>query len=197
MGVSRYGIEYFPLQASSGVDTSIVSITGTGTDVITLEEAKLYMRVTNTREDDLITSMIDTSISEVERYLNSDILAKQRIMSLGYIDEPFKVYYAPIASIDSVVIDGETIAAGVDDGGYDLIGQNDPLIALPFLNAEKVVITYTTAGLQDNSHLNAKTIKQGLLSRIAWEYRSRDGMVKSDWKAKLSPYRRFAFHGTR
>ena len=172
---------------NTGGDLRVVS-TNTATEPITLAEAKAYIRITNTEEDTLITSMITNARMQCEKYLNSDILPKTRTLFLNYTDAPINLPYAPIATVDSVTVDGAVQAL---DEGYEILGLDNPLISLDQVTAEKVSITYTTAGISDIS------LYQGILAYIAWLYHGRDATMPTNWKAWLSPFKTYGYYGTR
>ena len=183
------------------MDIRIISTIGTE-EPVTLAEAKNYLRINNTQDDDLITSYITNARLRAERYLNSDIVSKQRLVYLLNIDQPINLMYAPIASIDMVTINGETQNEGE---GYDIRGLDNPLIEFDTYNdafnyrvnsysgnvAERVEITYTTAGL------DFSLIKPGVLALIAELYYGRTEPIKTNWRAFLSPFKSFGYYGTR
>ena len=160
-----------------------------GTDVVTLAEAKNYIRVTNTSEDTLITSMISNATRRIEAYINTDIVAKQRAMFLDRADEPFGLYYAPInTTIAPVVeVDGEVQTTGA----YEVIGLENPLIRLESTFAEKIKVTYTTKGIADDG------IKPAILCYVAYLYHGRDAMMSTNWKLFAAPYKLQQYYGTR
>lgn len=178
------------------VDNSVVSVTGT-TEPVTLAEAKNYLRINNTQDDDLITGLITNARTDAERYLNSDILAKQRRTHLTFYEDPINLYYAPIATVDSVTVEGQTLT--VDDE-YTVDGLNNPLVCLMNTAAEDVQITYTTAGITTLAEVPNDSIKWGVLALLAWKYYHRGAEEKgimTNWKSWLSPYKQFGYYGQR
>ena len=91
------------------MDNKIISTIGI-TEPVTLLEVKNYLRITNSRDDDFINSIIPNARIRAERYLNSDIVSKQRREYFDNICEAINLRYAPITQVDSVLIDGETMA---------------------------------------------------------------------------------------
>lgn len=175
------------------VDNTVVSVTGT-TEPVTLAEAKNYLRIDNTRDDDLITGLITNARTDAERFLNSDILAKQRRTHLNYFVEPINLWYSPIATVDGVTVEGTAL---VVDEGYTVEGLNNPLICLSDLIAEDVQITYTTAGITSLAEVDENSIKFGILALIAWKYYGRTAEVMTNWKAWLTPYKQEGYYGQR
>lgn len=191
-------------------DFRIVQTTGT-TEPITLDEVKNYLRLDNTADDTLITAMITNARLQAEKYLNSDILAKDREMFLTSIDEPFNLPYAPlnlqrdgdgVLTNFTVTVDGVVQTEGV---GFELLGLDNPRIRLntnieafgrggnrgDFSPAQRVNITYSTLGL-DNAMIN-----QGLLALCAWLYYGRTAKMGTNWKSWLSPFKTWGYYGTR
>ena len=168
-------------------DLRVVRETST-TEPVTLAEAKNYLRIVNSDDDALITSMITNARRQCERYLNSDIVPKERVVYYDYLSEDINLYYAPIASISSITVDG---VAQVADEGYELLGLDNPLVSLQNRIAEKVEITYTTAGLP------AEDVNIGVLACIAWLYYGRDAVMSTNYKAWLSPFKIFGYYGIR
>ena len=166
----------------------VISVTDnrTSADIVSLAEVKNYLRITNTTDDTEIQDMIDNSIDAVERYLEQDVFAKSRQMYVDSVCDSINLYYAPIdTSVDlSVRLGGEI----TDD--FEQLGVQDPLIKFQG-SRNDVLIAYTTKGITDLSK-----IKQGIKARVAWLYYGREAEMSTNWKAFLSPYRRFGFYGT-
>ena len=169
------------------MDNQIISTIGI-TEPVTLVEVKNYLRITNTRDDDYINSIIPNARIRAERYLNSDIVSKQRREYFAEISEAINLRYAPIASVDTVVIDGETMTVDTD---YTVEGLDNPLFKLEQSSADKVTITYTTAGI------DASLVKPGILALVAELYHSRTEKVTTNWRSFLSPFKVFGYHGVR
>ena len=175
----------------TGTDVKVVSTLTAPSSIVSLDQAKLYLSVTNTQEDVMITSMITSAILQAEKYLNSDILSKTRQMYLANVDEPINLYYAPILSVESVYLDGRL---QVEGEGYEVLGLDNPFITFNHVSAniaQKVLIEYTTAGISDES------VRQGILALVSYLYdRGNNGMT-TNWKAFLSPFKTFGYYGTR
>jgi len=169
------------------MDNQIINTIGV-TEPVTLVEVKNYLRITNTRDDDYINSIIPNARIRAERYLNSDIVSKQRREYFANISEAINLRYSPIASVDTVLIDGETMTVDTD---YTVEGLDNPLFKLEQGSADKVTITYTTSGI------DASLIKPGVLALVAELYHSRTEKVSTNWRSFLSPFKVFGFHGFR
>lgn len=186
------------------MDLKTLSTIGVADDIVTVADAKNYLRINNDVDDALILNIRNNAIMHCERYLNSDILAKQRQLFLSAIDEPINLPYAPIASVETVIVQGNTLTLGDD---YRILGLDNPYLTFEeesYLNAQpysnrtsrfvvrtELDITYTTTGLVDDM------VKQGVLCNIAWKYYQRDSKVPTNWKDFLSPFKIYGFYGTR
>lgn len=182
-------------------DYRIVRTIGT-TEPVSLDEAKLYLGIENSVEDNFITALIQNARLQAERFINSDIVAKERQLYLRRYDCPVNLPYAPVASVDSVSIDGVAQTLGE---GYEVDGLDNPFIAVGGLGdafargsevglglpTEKVQITYTTTGREDNM------INQGILALIDEMYSGPQMSMKTNWKRWLSPFKVHGYYGQR
>ena len=170
------------------MDLRIVRTIGT-TEPVTLAEVKNYLRLNNTQDDDLINDIIVNARLRAERYLNSDIVSKQRTVYVGEITDPINLYYAPVTTVDSVTVDGEALTVDQD---YYVRGFGNPLIEFEGAGPRRIVqITYTTSGL------NFIDIKQGILALCAELYYGRTEKYMTNWRSFLSPFKVNGFYGTR
>jgi hypothetical protein len=169
------------------MDNKIISTIGV-TEPVTLLEVKNYLRITNARDDDYINSIIPNARIRAEKYLNSDIVSKQRREYFACISEAINLRYSPIASVDSVLIDGEAMTVDTD---YTVEGLDNPLFKLEQSSADKVTITYTTAGI------DASLVKPGILALVAELYHSRTEKVTTNWRSFLSPFKVFGYYAIR
>jgi hypothetical protein len=169
------------------MDNQIISTIGI-TEPVTLVEVKNYLRITNTRDDDYINSIIPNARIRAERYLNSDIVSKQRREYFAEICEPINFRYSPVSTVDSVTIEGVTMIVDTD---YTVEGLDNPLFKLEQSSASKVAITYTTSGL------DSSLVKPGILALVAELYHSRTEKVTTNWRSFLSPFKVFGYYGVR
>ena len=160
-----------------------------GTNPVTLTEAKNYIRVTNTADDTLIQSIIENATKKIESWINTDIVSKERAVYLERVDEPFKLYYAPINSDADLTIEVDGVVQTSDT--YELKGLENPLICLQSSLTEKVKVTYTTKGISDVG------IKPAILAYAAFLYHGRDAMMSTNWKIFANLYKQQNYYGTR
>lgn len=170
------------------MDIRIISTIGT-TEPVTLAEVKNYLRLNNTQDDDLINDIIVNARMRAERYINSDIVSKQRQVYLPAVNEPIQLPYAPITSVDTVNINGT--AQTVNEGYFARGLEDNPRIEFNVGGADRVDITYTTSGL------DASLVKQGVLALCAELYYGRTEVYKTNWRSFLSPFKIFSYYGTR
>lgn len=142
-----------------------------GSEPVSLETAKEWLRVTTEDDDDVITDLITVARKRIEAYTLRSLVTKS-ITLTGYVDHNFMLPYAPISQISSVkYLDGQTIDTGVnewetlDPDEYQVIGYNDKQFRPQFTGTYE--ITYTTTA---NVDLGLKTdLKRVLL----WMYENR------------------------
>jgi len=136
----------------------------TGSEIVTTADVKLYSRIDTSADDTLIADMIKQSRIWCENYIGHDIVAKNRTVYFGALDQRVVLPFSPIASVSSVTVDGSTAT-------YKTYGLDDLEVELTNLPAEEVKITYITSG-QDDSLL-----KQAILQLVGTLYENRTDFV--------------------
>ena len=116
----------------------------TGSEIVTTSNAKDYMRVDTTADDTLIGQIVTEARIIIENYISKDIVAKTRSLYLSTVDERFVLPFSPIASIQSITVDGTVTT------DYTTYGLDDTIIELGDLPSEEVIVNYTTAGMSDS-----------------------------------------------
>ena len=139
-------------------DIKINSVTGS--EIITTQDVKDFVRIDTSADDTLIGRIIATSRLWCENYIGKDIVAKNRTFYLKEVDDRFTLPFSPIASISSVT--SEDIAVS-----YNSYGLDDTIIELKSLPAKEVKVTYVTTGLSDD------LVKNALLNLAATYYDNR------------------------
>lgn len=112
----------------------------TGSEIVSTEEAKTFIRVDISADDTIIGEMITTARIVCENFLGKDIVAKNRTVYIPFLNDRLNLPFAPVASISSVTVDDTTAT-------YKSKGLDKELIELDQLPAREVKITYVTAGL--------------------------------------------------
>ena len=138
-----------------------------GNEILSVQEVKDYVRIDTSADDALLLGMISQARIWCENYISRDIVSKNRtyyidITPSGLFDLPF----GPITSIEEVTIEGTATTA------YEILGLDNETIELDQGSAERVKITYITAGLNDS------LLKQAMLQLISTYYDNRAEFVE-------------------
>ena len=144
------------------IESNIVN-TLTG-EVVSLQEARNYIRVDSHDDDFLITRMIEQSRIVLENYLSADIVPKERKIYYSAVNELIYLPFSPVDTIDAVTVDGTTAT-------YSAKGVGNNIVELESTPAKEVLITYKTKGL-DNV-----LIKQTILQMTSTLYDQRNDFV--------------------
>lgn len=136
----------------------------TGSEIVTVSEAKLYTRIDTSADDTLIDDMITQARVFIENYISRDIVAKNRTYYVDQTNGLFDLPFAPIASVSSVTVEGESAT-------YDILGLDDYSIELHGGPSKHVKVTYVTAGINDSA------IKQAILQLVSTLYDNRADYV--------------------
>lgn len=133
----------------------------TGTEILTTQEVKDYVRIDTSSDDSIILAMITQARIWCENYISKDIVAKNRTYYLSHTNGVYDLPFGPVASISEITIDG---TATTD---YKILGLDNETIELDSSLAENVKSTYITLGLNDS------LIKQAMLQLISTYYDNR------------------------
>lgn len=131
-----------------------------GSELLTVQNVKDYVRIDTSADDTLIGQMIIQARIWCENYISRDIVSKNRTYYLDRTTGLFDLPFAPVSSISSLTIEGV-------NGDYTVLGLDNETIELDGGDAENVKVTYTTTGL-DNG-----LIKQAMLQLISTYYDNR------------------------
>ena len=121
----------------------------TGSELVNTATAKTYLRVDTSADDTLIGQMITQARIIIENYISKDIVAKTRKLYLASVDERFVLPFSPIASIQSITVEGTATTS------YETYGLDDTIVELNSLPSKEVIVSYTTAGLSDSFLIQA------------------------------------------
>ena len=131
-----------------------------GNEIITLGDVKNYVRIDSDDDNAIITNMITQARIWCENYISRDIVPKNRTYYMDSTSGLFDLPFAPVATIESVTVEGEAAT-------YTEYGLDDLSIELNGGPSNNVKITSTTAGLNDG------LIKQALLQMVSNYYDNR------------------------
>jgi len=138
-----------------------------GNEILSVQEVKDYVRIDTSADDALLSGMISQARIWCENYISRDIVSKNRTY---YIDTTanglFDLPFGPITSVEEITIDGTATTA------YEILGLDNETIELDQGSAERVKITYITAGLNDS------LLKQAMLQLISTYYDNRAEFVE-------------------
>ena len=158
----------------------------TGSEIVTVADAKAYIRIDTSDDDTLLGNMIKQARIWCENYISSDIVAKTRVYYLEFANDRFELPFSPVASITSATVEG-----GV--ASYDSYGANNEVLALKDLTAKDITITYVTTGQDD------ALLQQAILQLVSTYYDNRADFVvmqgvsfvevPANVKQILSPYK--------
>ena len=157
----------------------------TGSELLTTQEVKDFVRIDTTSDDTIISAMITQARIWCENYISKDIVAKNRSYYIDKTNGVFDLPFAPVASISEITIDGTATTS------YEVLGLDNETIELDAGPSERVKITYVTNGIND------ALIKQAMLQLISTYYDNRadfkTGTIVSDiptsTKSILSSYK--------
>ena len=161
--------------------------TVTGTEPISLEDAKLWLRVDGDSDDDLITSLITQTRELVEQYLNISIVDTTLEVEASPRIE-LVLPFGPVQSITSVTDQDSNDVTYTWNGFY--ISFESPVYSVTGGNTGYVTtVTTYDAGLGTiPAGLNL-----GLLEMLAWLYENRGDssgfMMALYQNQNLQPYR--------
>ncbi len=133
----------------------------TGSELLTTQNVKDYVRIDTTADDSIISAMITQARIWCENFISRDIVAKNRTYYLDETNGLFSLPFGPIASISSITIKG---TATTD---YEVLGLDNETIELDGGPAQQVKVTYVTTGQNDS------LIKQAMLQLISTYYDNR------------------------
>lgn len=159
----------------NAVEKEVRVYEASATEPISLIEAKTFLRVDTTEDNDLITRLIKTATGQCELYTKKSLVTKKYKLSLYEKAENYvKLPYGPAQSIESIKkIDEEANAELINPDNYNLDTESSRIILKTNLYEYKIEIIYTT-GYGDASDV-PEDIKQGLLMHIAKMYDERNG----------------------
>jgi hypothetical protein len=157
----------------------------TGSELVNTATAKTYLRVDTSADDTLIGQMITQARIIIENYISKDIVAKTRKLYLASVDERFVLPFSPIASIQSITVEGTATTA------YETYGLDDTIVELNSLPSKEVIVSYTTSGLSDSFLIqaNLQMISNLYDNRADFVVGSIVSEIPTDVKSILSSYK--------
>ena len=146
-----------------------------GDDPVTLNEAKAFLRVSNTTEDAMITAMITSATDWCEQYTGRSLRDKTVEALFTNLGDQLEVElpFAPIDSIDEVLaVYGDGTETEITSTQYQVIGLNSKFVTFPFIFTTRSLagykVTYTTL---EECPTPVKDVIKKLISEL-WAVRS-------------------------
>jgi uncharacterized phiE125 gp8 family phage protein len=135
-----------------------------GSEIVTVAEAKSFIRIDTSDDDTLLGTIIEEARLVCENYISADIVSKNRTYYLESANDRFEVPFSPITSISSVTVEGSAAA-------HTSYGANNEILSLEKLAAKDIVITYITTGI------NNGLLKQAILQLVSTLYDNRSDIT--------------------
>jgi len=102
-------------------------VTGPSLEPITLAQAKVFLSVDGTDENDLITHIIKAARWSAETYLNKKLITTEMELYLDSLPEKIQVNYGPVQSITTVkYYDSDNSLQTLDSANYDTDTVSEP-----------------------------------------------------------------------
>ena len=150
--------------------TTVVAPTAT---IVTLQQAKDYLRVDYSEDDTLIQSLIDAARIRLEQYAGV-AMTPRTLKVVAYVDEFIELPYAPINTISLVEYWDNTNWVSVQLGNYNVLGDTYKKVYFtsPFMSEFRFTYTCGYATTPDS-------MKTALLKMVADLYDYRESSVES------------------
>ena len=148
------------------------------TEPVTLAEAKLYCRVTNSVDDNQISLMIKQAREAIEVGTGLSLIPKTAVVWFTNFNGNFNLPYGPVNSFTSLIDENNNT---IDAADYTLVGGKFPMLTRPLWRNLKATYTvgYTTI---------PNDLKIAILDQVSYDYENRGldsntGICEKSWKA--------------
>ena len=178
------------------------------TEPVTLAEAKLFLKVTGTEEDSLITDLITSARRMLEKYTSSSFGTKT--LHATWVeptaDDLYELPYGPHRSVDHVYrIDAEgTETAQTVNVDYWIRGDQDFYITIGKkwstgypVSTDSLRVEYTAGYGGTTTEALPDELKVAILKQVATDYELRENIslsggtvLSNESKTLANPYRR-------
>jgi uncharacterized phiE125 gp8 family phage protein len=155
---------------------SLMRTVAPASEPLTLAETKIYLKIDNTSDDTLITSLIETVRIAAEGFLHSALITQSWKMSYDkYAPSIVPLPMGPVQSITSVTsVARDGSSSVVDNGTYYLSGGNRNLIFDASPLSHRVEVIYV-AGYGASASDVPSPIRYGMLAHLAAIFDGRAG----------------------
>jgi uncharacterized phiE125 gp8 family phage protein len=162
---------------SNGRVPLVSIVTSPTTEPVSLDEAKLFLKVDNSSDDTLINSMIIAARQSAESYLTKSLISQTRKITFDdYAPSDIALPFGPVTAVVSVTLFSRDGTQNVINGSYYyLTAGNEVLVTDTRLLSHRVEVVYS-AGYGVASAVPG-AIKQGMLAHIATLYDGRSAAL--------------------
>lgn len=183
-------------------------VTDLKVEPVTVEEAKLFCKVTGGEEDALFQTLIKAARRSLEKYTASSF-GKKTIHAFWMVppdDNQLELPYGPIISVDAVyrIDEEQTEEACTLNEDYYIYGSQDVVVYMVkywssgMVSARSVRVQYTAGYDSGDTELLPEDLKLAILKQVATDYELRENIAVGTIRAVLSnesktlaaPYRR-------
>lgn len=162
---------YYPNWAEPPLVIDNVINSVTGTEPVTVEEAKNWALIDTSADDTVIETMLKSVRQSLETYLSADIVEKTRTHYIEKVNHKIELPFAPIEEITSITHSTDNTALTSSD--YTELGLDNKTIDFKTYPYEHVKINYSTKGISSQS------VKDAIKATFEYLYNSR-GLVSMD-----------------
>lgn len=182
--------------------------TDSTTEPISVDEAKLYCRVSGTDEDSLFADLIKAARESLEKYTSSTFAEKK--LHCTWVtppeDDTYELPYGPVISVDAVYrIDYEGNEEAMTlNSDYYVFGNQDALVKVArywssgILSTTSVRVEYTAGYGNAATELLPDALRLAILKQVATDYEIRENIavgvsgmpMDNDARHLASPYRK-------
>jgi hypothetical protein len=155
---------------------TIACVIEPASEPLTLAETKTYLKITNSGDDALITSLITTVRKAAENFLRSSLITQSWKLSYDkYAPSYVPLPMGPVQSVTSVIaIARDTTISNVSASSYYLSSGNRRIIFDASPIGKRIEIVYV-AGYGDSGANIPSPLKYGMLGHLAAVYDGRAG----------------------
>lgn len=141
--------------------------------VVTLTEAKNYLKVDYNEDDDLITALITTSQTRLEQYAGV-AMTPRTLKVVAYVDEFIELPYTPTNTISLVEYWNNEDWVVMPVGDYNVLGDTTKKVYMVANNCMEYRFTYTCGYAS-----TPQQMKTALLKMLGDLYEYRESSVES------------------
>ena len=141
--------------------------------VVTLAEAKNYLRVDYSEDDALITTLINTAQTRLEQYAGV-AMTPRTFRVVAYVDSVIELPYVPTNVISVVEYWDSTAWVVIPVGGYQVLGETTKKVYMTSIYDNEFRFTYTCGYTT-----TPQTMKTALLKMVSDLYEYRESSVEA------------------